>query len=58
MCDAPGQRLNSAAEFIIFFFKNWATAESNQLGSPWGKNNAKRDKSRPQLYMRIINTNQ
>lgn len=35
MCDAPGQKLNSAAE--LFYFKNWATAESNQPGSPWGK---------------------
>jgi len=37
MCDAPGQRLNSAAELIVFHFRNWATAESNQPGSPWGK---------------------
>lgn len=35
MCDAPGQKLNSAAELVSF--KNWASADSDQPGSPRGK---------------------
>lgn len=35
MCDAPGQKLNSAAGLVSF--KNWASAESDRPGSPRGE---------------------